>query len=65
MKEITIKVKAASDIEAFTLKNALQSIATNFNKENLIYIAELSRNKGVNDKFNSLKANPIVKAMMK
>ncbi len=64
MKEIIIKVNAASDIEAFTLKNALQSIATNFNKDNVLYIAELSKKKDVNKKFTSLKANPIVKALL-
>jgi len=65
MKEITITVKAASDIEAFTMKNALQSIATNFNKENVVYVAELSKKKDVNEKFNALKTNPLVKTILK
>ena len=64
MKEISITVNAASDMEAFAIKNALQSIATNFNKDNLVYISELSKKPDVNNKFAKLKSNPLVKALL-
>ena len=64
MREIIITVNTASDMEAFTIKNALQSIAKNFNKDNLVYIAGLANKPKANERFNDLKSNPIVKALL-
>lgn len=63
-KDITISTNAETDMEAFSLKSAIQSIATNFNKENLIYLAELSRKPNVNEKFIKLKNNPFIKKLI-
>ena len=65
MKEITITINAASDMEAFTIKTALQNIAANFTKENLVYIAELSKKEKVNEKFAGMKTNPFLKTLLK
>lgn len=61
---LTISVNTQSSAESFALQNALQQIASNFSKENISYIAELSKKPGVNDKFSKLKNNPFVKTLL-
>lgn len=64
MKTITINVNAASDQEAMIFKMALQNMVNNFNKENLIYIADLSKKPNVNEKFKNLRSNPFIKTFL-
>lgn len=64
MVPVNISINVASDAEAFAIKIALQEIAKNFNKDNIIYIAELSKKPNVNEKFKSLKNNPFIKTML-
>lgn len=64
MKQVSISVNATTEAEAFAIKIALEQIAKNFNKENILYIADLSKKPNVNDKFKSLKNNPFIKQML-
>ena len=63
MKQVSISVNA-TDAEAFAIKVGLELIAKNFNKENILYIAELSKKPNVNEKFKSLRNNPFIKNML-
>lgn len=58
---IEIIINAETAIEAATIKNALQNIADNFNKENQLEIARLSKLPNANDKLKSLFTNPLFK----
>lgn len=64
MADITLKINSNSPLEEIAIRNALQTIASNFNKNNLQYIAELSNKEGVNEKFEKLKNNPLVKSLL-
>ena len=64
MKTITINVNATSDQEAMIFKMALQNMVNNFNKENLLYISDLSKKPNVNEKFKNLRANPFIKTFL-
>lgn len=61
---LSINVTTNSNAEGFALQNALQQIALNFSKENIAYIAELSKKPGANEKFSKLKSNPLVKSLL-
>ncbi len=64
MAQITITLNTENPAEIMRLKTALQSIAEHFNKDNLLYIADLSKKKNVNEKFESLKSNPFIKTLI-
>ncbi len=59
--EVTIIIKAGSPAERAAIKNALQNIAENFNKENVMEIARLSKLEQPNEKITSLFNNPLFK----
>lgn len=63
-KDVTISTQANSDMEALSLKNAIQTIASNLNKANILYVADLCRKDKINEKFDKLKNNPLVKTML-
>jgi hypothetical protein len=64
MADINITITAATPMEEMVLRGAIQKIAKNFNKVNLIYIAELSEKQNVNEKFEKLKNNKIVQTLL-
>lgn len=64
MADIILKINAASPLEEMAIRNALQTIATNFSKNNLQYIAELSNKPNVNEKFEKLKTSALVKTLL-
>ena len=64
MTKIEITINPANALETMAIQNALQQIATSFNKKNLVYIADLSRKPGVNEKFEKLQNNPLVKSLL-
>lgn len=59
--EITIHLKNNSPAEVTSIKNALQTIADNFSKENQLEIAKLSKLENANDKLKNLFNNPLFK----
>ncbi len=61
MADIHITIKSNSHAETATLKNALQNIADNFDKENQLEIARLSKLENANEKLKSLFNNPLFK----
>ena len=64
-QQINISLTTENSTEAMITKSNLQAIANNFSKENLAYIAELSRSTDVNTKFTKLKNNPMVKLLLR
>lgn len=64
-QQINISLNTENSTEAMITKSNLQAIANNFSKENLAYIAELSRSTDVNTKFTKLKNNPMVKLLLR
>lgn len=61
MTEITINIKSDSAVDTVVLKQALQSIASNFSKENILAIAKVSKANNVNENLPKLLGNPMVK----
>ena len=61
---ISIEVNETNPAALGALKVALQKIANNFNKNNVQYIAELSEKENVNEKFDKLKNNTLVKKLL-
>jgi hypothetical protein len=61
MAEITIKLNSNSPIEIASIKNSIQTIADNFNKENQAEIAKLSKMENANEKLKDLFNNPLFK----
>ena len=61
---ISIEVNESNPAALGALKVALQKIANNFNKNNVQYIAELSEKENVNEKFDKLKNNTLVKKLL-
>lgn len=61
MTEITLTITSQSAAQTVIIKNALQAIADNFNKENQLEIAKLSKLPDANDKLKSLFNNPLFK----
>lgn len=53
--EVTINTNAKDFVEKSTLKNALQTLATNVSKENLLFLADLSTYKDINNKLQKNK----------
>ena len=53
--EVTITTNAKDYIEMSTLKKALQVLATNVSKENLLFLADLSTYKDINVKLQKHK----------
>lgn len=64
-QQINISLTTDNSTEAMITKSNLQAIVNNFSKENLAYIAELSRSADVNTKFAKLKNNPMVKLLLR
>ena len=64
MAEIIITIKEENPAAIGAIKNALQNIATNFSKPNILYIADLSKKSNVNEKFESLKNNVFIKNLL-
>ena len=59
--QVTINTNETNSMAAINLKIALQKIVTNFNKENILKIAELSEIKNPNEKIKNLFNNPLFK----
>lgn len=53
--EVTITIKATSEIEKAAYKRNLQAIADNLTKDNLKFIGELSMKPKINEKLESKK----------
>jgi hypothetical protein len=64
MATISIEITSNDIIKNINTQRALQTIASNFNAENLAYIAELASKPNVNEKFTKLKNNSLVKALL-
>lgn len=65
MPEITITINSNSPMEAMVIKNSLQTLATNFNKDNLSKMADLSKMDNPNEKIKNLFDNPFFKMATK
>lgn len=61
MAEIIITINSNSPAEITKIKADLQSIATNFSKENRTEIAKLSQLENANEKIQKLFSNPLFK----
>lgn len=61
MADIIISIPSNSPAEIGNIKNSIQAIAKNFNKENLAEIAKLSALPNANEKIQSLFNNPLFK----
>lgn len=62
MKEITILIPAStSDVEAMSVKIALQEMAKNVSVHHVKWLGELSKKKGINQKLDDLRSNPLAK----
>ena len=57
-RSITIKIEAASELEALSKQQALQTIARYLTKENLLYISEKAKNPKVNERINGFRQGP-------
>jgi hypothetical protein len=64
MATITIELTSNDILKNINTQRALQTIASNFNADNLTYIAELANKQGVNEKFTKLKNNSFVKGLL-
>lgn len=53
--EVTIDTNAKDYVESATLKKALQTLATNVSKENLLFLADLSTYNDINAKLQRNK----------
>lgn len=61
---LEVSVNTQSNLEGAAIQNSLNIIANTLTKENLAYIADLCKKPQVNEKFNRLKNNPIVKSLL-
>ena len=53
--ETGIKTKAQTGIQLLPIKQALQTLADNVDVDNLQFLADLSRKKGINEKLRANK----------
>jgi len=65
MAKIKIDINSSTVMDEVIIKNALQTIAKNFSKDNLKFIAELSAKPNANEKFDKLKNNAMVNMLLK
>jgi len=63
MATISITVEAANSVDAMLKQQALEAIAQNLTKDNLLFIAEKARKQGVNEKINKFKSGPFKNAL--
>jgi hypothetical protein len=61
MADIIISINSNSPAEIAKIKADLQSIATNFSKENRAEIAKLSQLDNANERIQKLFSNPLFK----
>ncbi len=64
-KPISVTINSNSPMEEVIIKNALETIAKNFDIGNLKYLAELSKKPNANKKFTDLQTNKFVNALLK
>jgi len=53
--DVTIKTKASTPLEQMAIKKSLETLAQNVTKENLSFLAELSKKPDINRKLESNK----------
>lgn len=53
--QVTIEINANNTLEMLTIKAAMEKLAKNMSKENILFLAELSDKKDVNKKLESKK----------
>ena len=63
--QVTIDVPNVSTLDSISVKIAVEKIARNFNKENLLEIAKLSDLPDANNKLKKLFNNPLFKMALK
>jgi hypothetical protein len=59
--QVTINIDTVNPMEGVNIKMSLQKLADNFNKENLLKIAELSEKVDANTKIKNLFNHPLFK----
>lgn len=53
--QTTIEIPNTTSLESISIKMALEKLAKNISKDNLIFLAELSEKKDINQKISSKK----------